>query len=107
MKPDNRIIFMGTPDFAAYSLNELCKNGYTPVAVYTQPDKINGRGNKISYSPVKKIALEKNISIYQPETLKSEAVLGELKSLRPDLIIVIAYGKILPLSVLDLSLIHI
>lgn len=101
MKPDNRIIFMGTPDFAAYSLNELCKNGYIPVAVYTQPDKINGRGNKISYSPVKKIALEKNISIYQPETLKSETVLEELRSLRPDLIIVIAYGKILPLSVLD------
>lgn len=66
-----RIIFMGTPDFAAVQLKTLCENGYRPIAVYTQPDKINGRGNRITFSDVKKLAMEENIPVYQPTTFKS------------------------------------
>ena len=58
-----RIIFMGTPDFAAVQLKTLCENGYRPIAVYTQPDKINGRGNRITFSDVKKLAMEENIPV--------------------------------------------
>lgn len=101
MNPDYRIVFMGTPDFASHALAVLCEKGYIPVAVYTQPDKVNGRGKKITVSPVKALALEKGIPVYQPETFKAEHVREELKSLRPDLLVVIAYGKILPQAVLD------
>lgn len=96
-----RIIFMGTPDFAAVQLKTLCENGYRPIAVYTQPDKINGRGNRITFSDVKKLAMEENIPVYQPTTFKSEDTIRELAALKPDLIIVVAYGKILPVAVID------
>lgn len=96
-----RIIFMGTPDFAAVQLKTLCGNGYRPIAVYTQPDKINGRGNRITFSDVKKLAMEENIPVYQPTTFKSEDTIRELAALKPDLIIVVAYGKILPVAVID------
>ena len=96
-----RIIFMGTPDFAAVQLKTLCENGYRPIAVYTQPDKINGRGNRITFSDVKKLAMEENIPVYQPTTFKSEDTIRELDALKPDLIIVVAYGKILPVAVID------
>lgn len=96
-----RIVFMGTPDFASHALKILCEKGYTPVAVYTQPDKVNGRGKKITVSPVKALALEKGIAVYQPDTFKSDDVQKELGALRPDLLVVIAYGKILPQAVLD------
>ena len=97
-----RIIFMGTPAFAAESLNLLYKNKYDPIAVYTQPDKINGRGKTITFSPVKELALKKNTPLYQPLNFNDEHTIRELKELEPDLIIVIAYGKILPQSVLNI-----
>lgn len=97
-----RIIFMGTPAFAAESLNLLYKNKYDPIAVYTQPDKINGRGKTITFSPVKELALKKNTPLYQPLNFNDEHTIRELKELEPDLIIVIAYGKILPQSILNI-----
>ncbi len=97
-----RIVFMGTPDFAVPALHLLCENGHTPVAVYTQPDKVNRRGGKISFSPVKTYALEKGISIHQPLTFRTEEAEAELRALVPDLLIVIAYGRILPQVILDI-----
>lgn len=97
-----RIVFMGTPSFALAPLRALCEHGYEPVAVYTQPDKVNRRGGKISFSPVKAYALEKDIPVYQPLTFKDEETVETLRALRPDLIVVIAYGRILPQAVLDI-----
>lgn len=97
-----RILFMGTPDFAVPSLKKLYESGYKPLAVYTQPDKINGRGKKISFSPVKSFALENDIPCFQPVSLKNEEEIERLRGLAPDLIIVIAYGKILPKDFLEI-----
>ena len=102
MKNKYRILFMGTPDFALPSLEALCNNGYTPLALYTQPDRINGRGKKINFSPVKAFGIAHDIPVFQPSTLKSEEEQNRLKELKPDLLIVIAYGKILPKEVLDI-----
>ncbi len=96
-----RIIFMGTPDFAVPSLRALCEAGEDVVAVITQPDKPRGRGYVLTPTPVKAYALERGIPVYQPETLRGGAFDDTLQSLAPDLIIVVAYGKILPLSVLS------
>ena len=97
-----RIVFMGTPSFALVPLAALCEAGRTPVAVYTQPDQVNGRGGKISFSPVKQYALENKIPVCQPQSFKEEAAVLALRDWRPDLIVVIAYGKILPQAVLDI-----
>ncbi len=96
-----RILFMGTPDFAVESLKSLCDAGMTPVAVLSQPDKPKGRGNKLQPTPVKAYAESKGIPVYQPMTLKGEEFASLLSELRPDVIAVVAYGKILPKSVLD------
>lgn len=96
-----RIIFMGTPDFAVPSLRALCETGEDVVAVITQPDKPRGRGYVLTPTPVKAYALERGIPVYQPETLRGGAFDDTLRTLAPDLIIVVAYGKILPLSVLS------
>ena len=96
-----RIIFMGTPDFAVPSLRALCEAGEDVVAVITQPDKPRGRGYVLTPTPVKAYALERGIPVYQPETLRGGAFDDTLRTLAPDLIIVVAYGKILPLSVLS------
>lgn len=97
-----RIVFMGTPDFGVPALEALCSHGYTPMAIYCQPDRINGRGKKINFSPVKSFALAHNIPVMQPDTLKTPEEQEKLKALHPDLLIVIAYGKILPKAVLDI-----
>ncbi len=97
-----RIVFMGTPAFALAPLKALCEAGCAPVAVYTQPDQVNGRGGKISFSPVKTYALEKEIPVCQPTSFKEEDAVSALRAWRPDLIVVIAYGKILPQAVLDI-----
>ena len=89
------IIFMGTPDFAVPSLDILIKNNYQISAVVTVPDKKQGRGLKMHFSDVKKYALEKNLNILQPENLKDESFITEIKKLNPDLIIVVAF-RILP-----------
>lgn len=100
MNKKYRIVFMGTPDFAVPALKALCDSGNTPVAVYTQPDRINGRGKKINFSPVKALALKRNIPIYQPVTFKDDTAVDTLQALKPDLLVVVAYGKILPEQVL-------
>ncbi len=96
-----RILFMGTPDFAKRNLEALYNNGESIVGVVTAPDKPKGRGMVLTPSDVKKFALEKNLPVYQPTTLKDGAFLDTLQELNPDLIIVVAYGKILPSYVLD------
>lgn len=95
-----RILFMGTPEFAQISLKALVEDNRDVVCVITQPDKPKGRGYEMAMPEVKVYALEKNIPVYQPETLKDEAILPLLEEYRPDVIIVVAYGKILPEYVL-------
>lgn len=98
-----KILFMGTPDFAQESLKCLYEAKYEIIGVVTNPDKPKGRGMKMVASPVKEYALEKGIKIYQPEKVrKNEEFINEIKSLNPDLIVVVAYGKILPKEVLDI-----
>lgn len=97
-----RIVFMGTPDFAVPSLQTLIDQGHEICGVYTQPDKPKGRGHKLLPPPVKELALRYQIPVYQPATLREEAVQRELAQLDPELIVVVAYGKLLPPQVLEL-----
>ncbi len=92
---------MGTPDFAVFSLDALVKNGEEVVGVVTQPDKPKGRGYTLTPPPVKVYALEHGIEVFQPTTLKDGAFLETLEKLSPEMIVVVAYGKILPKYVLD------
>ena len=96
-----RIIFAGTPDFAASSLAALIDTEHEIVAVYTQPDRPAGRGRKLTPSPVKKLALEHDIPVCQPLNFKEEGALETLASHQADLMVVVAYGLLLPLSVLE------
>ncbi|MBE6556194.1 MAG: methionyl-tRNA formyltransferase [Ruminococcaceae bacterium] len=95
-----KILFMGTPDFAVFSLDALVASGENVVGVVTQPDKPRGRGYTLTPPPVKAYATERGIPVYQPTTLRDEAFLTLLSELAPDLIVVVAYGKILPAAVL-------
>ncbi|MGY4491519.1 methionyl-tRNA formyltransferase [Pseudomonas sp. TE3610] len=97
-----RIVFAGTPEFAAEHLKALLASPYEVVAVYTQPDRPAGRGQKLMPSPVKQLALEHNIPVLQPPTLRNEEAQAELAALKPDLMVVVAYGLILPQVVLDI-----
>lgn len=97
-----RIVFMGTPDFAVASLDALVEAGHEITAVITQPDRPKGRGNKMAFPEVKTRALELNIPVYQPETVKDESFLQLLRGMTPEVIIVVAYGRILPEAVLKL-----
>jgi len=97
-----RIVFMGTPDYSVKTLDALLKAGHEVVGVYAQPDKPVGRKRILTPPPVKVYALEKGIPVFQPNTLKDEAVFEELKALSPELIVVVAYGKILPENILNL-----
>ena len=96
-----RIVFAGTPEFAAQHLQALLDAGREVVAVYTQPDRPAGRGQKLMPSPVKQLALQHGIAVYQPQTLRDPAAQAELAALAPDLMVVVAYGLILPQVVLD------
>lgn len=96
-----RIVFMGTPDFALFSLRALVEAGEHVVGVVTQPDKPRGRGYVLTPPPVKVYATEQDIPVYQPTTLKNGAFDETLAALDPELIVVVAYGKLLPKSVLD------
>lgn len=100
---DKRIIFAGTPDFAAVHLKALLDNGIRPVAVYTQPDRPAGRGHKLCPSDVKKVALEAGLTVYTPENFKDEKDILDFESLNADLCIVVAYGVILPQRIIDAS----
>ena len=97
------IVFMGTPDFAKESLENLVNAKHKILAVVTNTDKPQGRGMKLVPSPVKQFALEKNIEILQPEKIrKNEEFLNHIKDLKPDVIVVVAYGKILPKELLEI-----
>ena len=98
-----KILFMGTPDFAQESLKSIYDAGFEIIGVVTNPDKPKGRGMKLAYSPVKEYALEKNLKIYQPIKIKNNTeFLDEIKTLAPDVICVVAYGKILPKEILEI-----
>ncbi|MCG9601509.1 methionyl-tRNA formyltransferase [Vibrio sp. Isolate31] len=101
MSQSLRIVFAGTPDFAARHLAALLSSEHEVIAVYTQPDRPAGRGKKLTASPVKNIALENNIPVYQPENFKSDEAKQELADLNADLMVVVAYGLLLPQVVLD------
>jgi methionyl-tRNA formyltransferase len=97
-----RIVFAGTPDFALASLTALVEGGRRPVAVLTQPDRPAGRGKKLTASPVKQYAVQQGIPVQQPVTLRDEQATARLAELEPDVLIVAAYGLILPQAVLDI-----
>lgn len=99
---DIRAVFMGTPDFALATLQELIDSGINLVGVYTQPDRPKGRGKKLTPPPVKELAIQNNIPVFQPNRLRNEESVAQLAALNPDLIVVVAYGQILPKSVLDI-----
>ena len=98
-----RIVFMGTPDFAEESLRALLEAGEDVAAVFTQPDKPRGRGMQESFSPVKTLAVERGIPVYQPVTFKDGAATELLRTLAPELLVVVAYGRILPQTFLDVA----
>ena len=95
-----RIVFMGTPDFAAASLQKLISENFSVVGVFTQPDKPKGRGMELSFSPVKEVALAAGIPVYQPEKMRDGTALAQIRELQPDLLVVVAYGRILPDDIL-------
>lgn len=97
-----RIVFMGTPDFAAASLQKLLDERFEVVGVFTQPDKPKGRGMELAFSPVKELALAAGLPVYQPERLRDGTALAILRELRPDILVVVAYGRILPDELLAL-----
>lgn len=96
------IVFMGTPDFAVPTLEALYKSKHNIVSVFSQPDKPVGRKQVMTPPPVKSFAVENNLNVYQPNTLKTEDAFDLIKGLKPDIMVVVAYGKILPKKILDL-----
>ncbi len=96
-----RVVFMGTPDIAATCLKEILTDGFNVVGVYTQPDRPKGRGMKMVFSPVKEVALAHDLPVFQPENFRDEETVEQLRALKPDVVAVVAYGRILPQSVLD------
>lgn len=97
------IVFMGTPDFALESLKALNEHNYNINCVITNPDKPKGRGMKLTYSPVKEYAIKNNIKVYQPEKIKNNVEFKNLlEKINPDLICVVAYGKIIPKDILEI-----
>jgi len=97
-----KLLFAGTPQFALESLRALHQAGHVPAAVLTQPDRPAGRGKKLTESPVKQFAREHDIPVWQPETLKNADIVAQISEIKPDLIIVAAYGLLLPQAVLDI-----
>ncbi|MBU1281783.1 MAG: methionyl-tRNA formyltransferase [Gammaproteobacteria bacterium] len=102
MSESLRIVFAGTPEFAAEHLKALLDTPHQIIAVYSQPDRPAGRGQKLTPSPVKQLALQHDIPVYQPQTLRDPTAQAELAALKPDLMVVVAYGLILPQVVLDI-----
>ncbi len=97
-----RVVFMGTPDIAATCLKKILADGFDVVGVYTQPDRPKGRGMKLMPPPAKEVAVEHDIPVFQPENFRQEETVEQLAQLRPDVVAVVAYGKILPQKVLDI-----
>ena len=100
--PYPRLIFMGTPDFALPSLKALMESGEEVISVYTQPDRPKGRGRKLAPSPIKEAALSFRLPVFQPVSFKEASAVDQLAEQKPDLLIVVAYGLILPQKVLDI-----
>ena len=97
-----KIIFAGTPEFAAFTLKTLLASNHEVCAVYTQPDRPSGRGRKLVASPVKKLALAKHIAVFQPSSLNNPEVMQALQDQQADVMVVVAYGQLLPRAVLDI-----
>ena len=97
-----RVVFMGTPDIAATCLKQILSAGMDVVGVYTQPDRPKNRGMKLAISPVKEVALAHDLPVYQPENFREEDTVEQLRQLQPDVVAVVAYGRILPQKVLDI-----
>ncbi len=97
-----KIVFMGTPEFAVPCLQKIIDEGHEVLAVVTQPDKPKGRGKKLAMPPVKELALKYNIDVYQPVKAREECFVEKLKEINPELIVVVAFGQILPKSILDI-----
>ena len=97
-----RILFMGTPDFAVPSLARIQEAGFPLCGVFCQPDRPKGRGHRLQMPPVKEMAVSLGIPVFQPDSLRDQAVLSEIAALNPDCIVVVAYGKLLPKAVLDI-----
>ena len=97
-----RVVFMGTPDIAAVCLKKVLADGFNVVGVYTQPDRPKGRGMKMVFSPVKEVALAAGLPVFQPENFRDEESVEQLRILQPDIVAVVAYGRILPQKVLDI-----
>ena len=97
-----RVVFMGTPDIAATCLKQILADGFDVVGVYTQPDRPKNRGMKLAFSPVKEVALAHELPVYQPENFREDETVEQLRQLRPDVVAVVAYGRILPQRVLDI-----
>ena len=97
-----RVVFMGTPDIAATCLEKIIADGFQVVGVYTQPDRPKNRGMKLAFSAVKEVALKHDLPVYQPENFREDETVEQLKALQPDVIAVVAYGRILPQRVLDI-----
>ena len=97
-----RVVFMGTPDIAAGCLNRIIADGFEVVGVYTQPDRPKGRGMKLLFSPVKEVAIANDLPVFQPENFRDDETVEQLRALAPDVIAVVAYGRILPQRVLDI-----
>ena len=97
-----RVVFMGTPDIAATCLKQILADGFEVVGVYTQPDRPKNRGMKLAFSPVKEVALHAGLPVYQPENFREDETVEQLRQLKPDVVAVVAYGRILPQRVLDI-----
>ena len=97
-----RVVFMGTPDIAATCLKKIIEDGFDVVGVYTQPDRPKNRGMKLAFSPVKEVAIANELPVFQPENFREEETVQQLKDLQPDVVAVVAYGRILPQKVLDI-----
>ena len=96
-----KTVFMGTPEFAIPSLEAVYENTDLKL-IFTKEDKPNARGNRIVYSPVKQFGLDKGIEVIQPRKMKDEDIIRTLKEINPDLIVVVAYGKIIPKEIIDI-----
>ena len=97
-----RVVFMGTPDIAATCLQKIIDEGFEVVGVYTQPDRPKNRGMKLAFSPVKELALAHDLPVFQPENFREDETVEQLRALQPDVVAVVAYGRILPQRVLDI-----
>ncbi|HZJ84821.1 MAG TPA: methionyl-tRNA formyltransferase [Syntrophomonadaceae bacterium] len=96
-----KILFMGTSEFAVPSLEKLIENDCSIVGVITQPDRPRGRGKKVSFTPIKELAIEKKLPVYQPKKIKDPETINYILDMDPDLIIVVSYGQIIPVEILD------